>query len=442
THDQLYVIAEINNDIDTSYNSISKNEKTPLFSAARLLQGDVGSGKTLVAFFVALRIIDLGGQIAFLAPTEILAKQHAENAAKLLEPITGKDRFAKEQGVRVAFLTGNIKAKSRTPLLKALKAAEIDIIIGTHALFSDQVQYYDLRLVIIDEQQRFGVVQRNAIVAKGQNSLANKSIKNFTPNVLMMSATPIPQTLALTVYGDLDVSTIKTMPAGRKPIKTYLTVQGHENRVYEAVREEITKGHQAYFVYPLIEASEDKDLIKPMLKSAEEQYNFLSTQVYPEFRCAIVHSKIEDVRQSQILQDFNSGKIQILIATTVVEVGVDVPNATCMVIEQAERFGLAALHQLRGRIGRGVSQSFCFLIYAKKLTEIGTSRLQIMRENNDGFLIAEKDLQLRGPGEVTGIQQSGYLTLGIADPIRDKEILELAHKEAINTIMSKKDYAT
>ncbi|OJF77025.1 MAG: ATP-dependent DNA helicase RecG [Treponema sp. CETP13] len=438
TPDQKTVISQMNLDIDTSYTQNIDKSQSSLSEAqagSRLLQGDVGSGKTLAAFFAALRVIDWGGQVAFLAPTEILAKQHAENAAKLLETT----------GVKVAFLTGNIKAANRKPLLKALKAGDIDIVIGTHALFSNQVVYKDLRLAIIDEQHRFGVVQRNQILEKGRTSIVQqKEGTSQVPNLLMMSATPIPQTLALTVYGDLDVSTIKTMPPGRKPIETHLTIQGHESRVYEAVRKELKEGHQAYFVYPLIEQSEsnvenkdpDMELSSPItiLKSATEQYDFLSKQVYPEFKCGLVHSKIAEEEQSRILEEFKTNKIQILIATTVVEVGVDVPNASCMVIEHAERFGLAALHQLRGRVGRGTVQSHCFLIYSQKLTELGKSRLKVMHDSTDGFYIAEKDLQLRGPGEVTGIQQSGYLTLGIADPVRDRDLLEIARKEAIVTI--------
>jgi ATP-dependent DNA helicase RecG len=444
TADQKKVIQEMNIDIDTSYVPDIFNEQTskqhPILAQAgsRLLQGDVGSGKTLAAFFAALRVIDWGGQVALLAPTEILAKQHAQNAAKLLETT----------GVTVAFLTGNLKASSRKPLLKALKEGEIDIVIGTHALFSQQVIYKDLRLAIIDEQHRFGVVQRNQILDKGRTSVVQQKQKSAQPpNLLMMSATPIPQTLALTVYGDLDVSTIKTMPAGRKPIETHLTIEGHEERVYEAVRKELTQGHQAYFVYPLIEQSDssqtieqeaetftDNDKSSTVLKSATEQFEFLSQQVYPEFTCALVHSKISEDEQSRILDDFRSGKIQALIATTVVEVGVDVPNATCMVIEHAERFGLAALHQLRGRVGRGLEQSHCYLIYSQKLSELGKSRLKVMHQSTDGFYIAEEDLRLRGPGEVTGIQQSGYLTLGIADPVRDRELLAIARKEAIASI--------
>lgn len=450
TKDQIASIARINADIDAAFvkpdapaatRKDDTQSKAP-FYMARLLQGDVGSGKTLVAFFAALRTVDWGAQCALLAPTEILAKQHAENAARLMEPLIGGDG----RGVRTAFLTGNVKNKGRIPLLKELSEGGIDIVIGTHALFSKNVQYYNLRLVIIDEQHRFGVVQRGTIIDKGRSSIINqRDIKNggagYTPSLLMMSATPIPQTLAHTVYGDLDLTTIKTMPDGRKPIRTFLTKQGNEARVYEAVREELKKGRQAYFVYPRIEDAFDDENAEPenssaaanktSLKSAEGMFEFLSKKVYPEFKCALIHSKTDDVEQSDILRLFGAGKIDVLIATSVVEVGVDVPNASAMVIEHAERFGLAALHQLRGRIGRGSEQSFCFLIYTERLSDTGKARLKVMRESTDGFFIAEEDLRLRGPGEAAGIQQSGYLTLGIADPLRDKELAEIARQEAL-----------
>lgn len=450
TKDQIASIARINADIDAAFvrpdaPAVTKKDDTQSkvpFYMARLLQGDVGSGKTLVAFFAALRTVDWGAQCALLAPTEILAKQHAENAARLMEPLIGGDG----KGVRTAFLTGNVKNKGRIPLLKELSEGGIDIVIGTHALFSKNVQYYNLRLVIIDEQHRFGVVQRGTIIDKGRSSVVNqRDIKNggagYTPSLLMMSATPIPQTLVHTVYGDLDLTTIKNMPDGRKPVRTFLTKQGNEARVYEAVREELKKGRQAYFVYPRIEDAFDDENAEPenlsvaanktSLKSAEGMFEFLSKKVYPEFKCALIHSKSDDVEQSNILRLFGAGKIDVLVATSVVEVGVDVPNASAMVIEHAERFGLAALHQLRGRIGRGSEQSFCFLIYTERLSDTGKARLKVMRESTDGFFIAEEDLRLRGPGETAGIQQSGYLTLGIADPLRDKELAEIARQEVL-----------
>lgn len=414
TFDQQRTILQINIDID---NAEDKNHCQKTMS--RLIQGDVGSGKTLVAFFAMLRIIDMGGQCAILAPTEILAKQHGENAAELLEPCN----------VQLAFLTGSVKNQGKNLLQEKLKNGEIDVVIGTHALFSKNVHYNNLQLVIIDEQHRFGVLQRNAIMEKGLSSLKGNQKE---PHLLMMSATPIPQTLALTVFGDLDVSTIKTMPAGRIPIRTYLTQIGHEDRVYEAVRQQLQQGFQAYFVYPRIENDEtEEETSTKKLKSAEEMFDFLQNSVFPEFRLGLVHSKISQEDQNQILADFKKGKIQAIIATSVVEVGVDVPNATCMIIEQAERFGLAALHQLRGRVGRGKNPSHCFLIYSQKITEIGKERLKAIHQSTDGFAIAEQDMLLRGPGEVLGIQQSGYFTLGLADPIRDRELLLIARKEAI-----------
>lgn len=427
------------NNFGASENAVSKDKNTAEnphgFSMRSLLQGDVGSGKTLVSFFASLRVADYGSQTALMAPTELLARQHAENAANLLEPL----------GIRVAYLTGNIKTKGRDNLLKALKNHEIDLVIGTHALFSKNVQYFDLALVIIDEQHRFGVMQRSAILDKGRNSVA--AAGKFAqppfrePNLLMMSATPIPQTLALTVFGDLDVLSIHTMPNGRKPVTTYLTKAGNERNAYEAVRKELQNGHQAYFVYPAIEANLDSENDgensqngKEALKSAEESFEFLQSQVYPNFKCALIHSKVEEEKQNQILNDFRSGKIQVLVATTVVEVGVDVPNATCMVIEQADRFGLAALHQLRGRVGRGDAQSYCFLIYRKNITENGIARMKALHETTDGFKIAEEDLKLRGPGEITGTAQSGELAFKIADPYRDAKLMMEARADAFGLL--------
>lgn len=374
---------------------------------ARLLQGDVGSGKTLVAFLSALAVIDRGGQCAILAPTELLARQHAENAARLLEPI----------GIRLAFLTGNVKSSGRARLLKELADGNIDIVIGTHALFSNGVAYKNLRFTIIDEQHRFGVLQRSAIVEKG--IAGNQERK--PPHLLMMSATPIPRTLALSVFGDLDVSVIRTMPPGRKPIITHLARQGNEQKVYDFIAREIAAGRQAYFVYPLIEQGDGNSL-----KSAEEMYSTLREAVFPGVEIALIHSRIADEDQRKIMEGFRSGSIRILVATSVVEVGVDVANATCMVIEHAERFGLAALHQLRGRVGRSDPQSWCFLVYSGNLTEEGKARLKAMHETTDGFAIAEEDMRIRGFGDIAGIEQSGYVSFDLADPVRDAVILERA----------------
>ena len=429
TDDQRTVIYEMDSEIDRSYTESQRilNQMdrglppptTPAFTMARLLQGDVGSGKTLVSLFICLRIISWKGQCAFMAPTEILARQHAETTARLLTPL----------GVRTAFLTGNLRAKGRAPLLKALKEGEIDIIVGTHALFSSQVEYKDMKLAVIDEQHRFGVLQRQAILEKGRQTFGSTSSAigsyTFEPNLLMMSATPIPQSLALTVFGDLDISSIHTMPAGRKPITTYLVKEGNEINAYEAVRKELALGHQAYFVYPAIDSDEN-------IKYAERAFAHLRDHIYPQYKCALVHSKIDEEEQVNILHAFRDGAIQVLAATTVIEVGVDVPNATCMVIEGADRFGMAQLHQLRGRVGRGDAQSYCFLIYGKDITETGIERMKALRQSTDGFFIAEQDLKTRGPGELNGTVQAGELGFKIADLSRDMELMQQARNDAIS----------
>lgn len=405
TSDQETVLGEINEDIASPT------------GMARLLQGDVGSGKTLLAFLAAVVVCEAKGQTALLAPTELLARQHAETAARLLEPT----------GMKIAFLSGNVKASGRARLLEKLSTGAIDLVIGTHALFSANVHYHNLRLVVIDEQQRFGVLQRSAIIEKGKESNANH--KN--PHLLMMSATPIPRTLALSVFGDLDVSVIRTMPPGRKPVITHLAVQENEGKVHDFVKRELAAGNQAYFVYPLIDQSNTTDLA-----SATEMFTKLSDTVFTGTSCALIHSRIPEEEQRSIMEAFRKKQIQLLVATSVVEVGVDVPTATCMVIEHAERFGLSALHQLRGRVGRGSSQSYCFLVYGKNLTESGKTRLRILHETTDGFVIAEEDLKLRGPGDITGIQQSGYIGFILADPIRDYDLLVQARKAAFTLLES------
>lgn len=451
TQDQMNVIFQMDEEIDQGYlerNRIAISEaesksveKNFVHTMNRLLQGDVGSGKTLVALFVCLRAISWKGQCAFMAPTEILAKQHADKIAKMLECL----------GVRTAFLTGNVKSSGRNQLLKALKDGEIDIIIGTHALFSANVVYNDLQLAVIDEQHRFGVAQRQAILAKGRKSENNVILE---PHVLMMSATPIPQSLALTMFSDLDISVMKTMPSNRKPVITYLVKEGNEKNAYEAVRKELEKGNQAYFVYPAIENefesfddealdgvkssfeySDDDVISTRRLKSAEKNFKHLAETVFPEFKCALVHGRIDEEEQSKILNDFHSGKIQVLVATTVIEVGVDNPRATCMVIEQADHFGMSQLHQLRGRVGRGSEQSYCFMIYSKNITESGIERMKALRLSNDGFYIAEQDLKNRGPGEMNGTLQSGALEFKIADVSRDKKMLLAARNDAISMLL-------
>lgn len=368
-----------------------------------------------------------------MAPTELLARQHAETTGNLLEKV----------GIRTAFLTGNLKAAGRNQLLKALKNGDIDIVVGTHALFSAQTVYKNLKLAVIDEQHRFGVMQRQAIIAKGR---FEENGMTFEPNLLMMSATPIPQSLALTFFGDLDVSTIKTKPLGRKPITTYLVKEGNETNAYEAVRKELEKGRQAYFVYPAINSdyvynsTEDEGLESGRnFKSAEKSFEHLKNHIYPQYKCALIHGKIDEEEQAQILHDFHDGKIQVLAATTVIEVGVDVPNATCMVIEQADYFGMAQLHQLRGRVGRGSEQSFCFLIYSKNISASGIERMKTLRQSTDGFYIAEQDLRTRGPGEINGTLQAGELEFSIANISRDKELMSQAREDAIQFITGQKN---
>jgi ATP-dependent DNA helicase RecG len=375
---------------------------------ARLLQGDVGCGKTLVALLSALLVTAGGEQAAFLAPTELLARQHAENAARLLEPL----------GVRIAFLSGSVTGEPRALLLAALRSGEVDLLFGTHALFSEEVAFNALGLVIVDEQHKFGVLQRQALLRKGE-----------APDLLLMTATPIPRTLALTAFGDLDVSSIRTMPAGRKPVITHLAREGNEQKVYRRVREELEKGRQAYFVYPLI--GESSALA---VKDAESAYRDLKEHVFPDLPLALIHSRVPEEEKERAMAGFAGGAVKVLVATSVVEVGVDVANATCMVVEHAERFGLSTLHQLRGRVGRGPDQSYAFLVYGTKLTDEGIERLKIMKETTDGFRIAEKDMQLRGPGELLGIRQTGFLGFQVADLLVHGPLLLEARDDAIRVL--------
>ena len=392
TKDQETVAAEIDADLFSS---------VPM---ARLLQGDVGCGKTLVALLSALLVVGSGEQVAFVAPTELLARQHAESAARLVEPL----------GVRIAFLSGAVTGEPRRLLLEALAAGEIDVLFGTHALFSQDVGYRRLGLVIIDEQHKFGVLQRQALLRKGDS-----------PDLLLMTATPIPRTLALTAFGDLEVSTIHTMPPGRRPVMTHLAREGNEEKVYAWVRGELEKGRQAYFVYPLIGESEAL-----AAKDAESAFQKLAAEVYPGKTVALVHSRVDEAEMEKTMAAFASGTLSVLVATSVVEVGVDVPNATCMVVEHAERFGLSTLHQLRGRVGRGAEQSYAFLVYGKKLTAEGIQRLKIMKETTDGFHIAEEDMRLRGPGELLGVRQSGFLNFRVADLLVHAQLLLHARADA------------
>jgi ATP-dependent DNA helicase RecG len=398
TPDQAAVLAEIAADLGAPW---------PM---ARLLQGDVGSGKTLVALLSALLVTAGGAQAAFAAPTELLARQHAENAARLLEPI----------GVRVAFLSGAVTGEPRRLLLAALAAGEIDILFGTHALFSRDVAFRRLGLVVVDEQHKFGVRQRMAMLAKGA-----------APDLLLMTATPIPRTLALTAFGDLDVSTIRTMPPGRLPVITHLARQANAGKVYRRVREELDRGRQAYFVYPLIgDAEADVPGTPAALKDAESAFRQLRGEIYPDVEAALIHSRVPEEQMVRAMAGFAAGRVKVLAATSVVEVGVDVANAACMVVEHAERFGLSTLHQLRGRVGRGAAQSYAFLVYGDELTPEGVERLKIMKETADGFRIAERDLALRGPGELLGVRQSGFLRFRTADLTRDADLLVSARDEA------------
>ncbi len=373
----------------------------------RLIQGDVGCGKTLVAFITALMMIENNYQVAFMAPTEILAEQHFRNLKNL----------AKDLDITIAIITGSTKKKEKELIKQDLYSGKIDIVIGTHALIEEDVKFKNLGLNIIDEQHKFGVKQRLILKLKGDKV-----------HTLIMTATPIPRTLTLTIYGDLDVSIIDQLPPGRKPVKTYWFYEKQKDRYFPLIKKELEKGRQAYFIYPLVEESEKLEL-KDVVKMKEELQN-----IFKEVKVEMLHGKMKPYEKEKIMEDFKNGKIQILASTTVVEVGVDVPNATIMVIENAERFGLAQLHQLRGRVGRGKYQSFCFLISSNRLSDIAKARLKIMCQTNDGFKIAEEDLKIRGPGEFLGTKQSGLPEFKFADIIRDYKILLKAKDNAFELV--------
>ena len=371
----------------------------------RLLQGDVGSGKTLVALMSMLIAIDNGYQACIMAPTEILAEQH-------LQTIMG---FLKDMNLRVALLTGIVKGKRREEVLEGLLDGTIHILVGTHAVIEDTVQFARLGFVVVDEQHRFGVAQRAKLWSKSANP----------PHVLVMTATPIPRTLAMTLYGDLDVSVIDELPPGRKPVKTTHVFDSRMTSLYDGIRNQIREGRQVYIVFPLIEESAKSDL-----KNLEDGFEVLK-EAFPEFRLSKVHGRMKPKDKEEEMQRFVSGETQILVATTVIEVGVNVPNASVMVILEAQRFGLAQLHQLRGRVGRGADQSYCVLVTPLKLSEETRKRIDIMCDTNDGFRIAEADLKLRGPGDLEGTQQSGVaFDLKIADIARDGQIVQMARDEA------------
>ncbi len=371
---------------------------------SRLLQGDVGSGKTIVAAEAAIIAVENGYQTAIMAPTEILAEQHYFNFCRLLAPL----------GYPMDILKGSLAAREKRAALGRIQTGETRIAIGTHALIQEGVEFHNLALVVIDEQHRFGVIQRNVLKSKGR-----------LPDTLVMTATPIPRSLALTLYGDLEVSVIDELPPGRRPVETRWLQEVERSAVYTVMRRTVGDGHQVYVVYPLVEETEKSDL-----RAATQMAAQLQDKVFPDLRVGLLHGKMKSAEKDQVMRDFAEGMIQILVATTVIEVGVDVANATLMVIEHAERFGLAQLHQLRGRVGRGATQSVCLLIGDARGSTEAQRRLEIMCETNDGFRIAEVDLELRGPGEIVGTRQAGIPAFKYANLVRDRKALELAHAEA------------
>ncbi len=392
TNAQKRVVAEIDADMENPH---------PM---NRLLQGDVGSGKTIVSMVAMVRACENEYQSAIMAPTEILAEQHYTNIK----------RWAKSLGLNVALLTGSTKAKERKEILQHIEQGTVSIIVGTHALIQEGVTFHKLGFIVIDEQHRFGVIQRATLREKG-----------ISPDVLVMTATPIPRTLAMTVYGDLDLSVIDELPPGKKPIRTKVFYEDHRDRVYEIVRKELGKGNQAFIVYPLVEESEVLDL-----KDATSMAQHLQEDIFPEFKVGLVHGKMKSLEKSTVMKEFQRGELNILVSTTVIEVGIDIPTASLMVIEHAERFGLSQLHQLRGRVGRSDLPSYCLLIAHKVGTDDARKRLRIMEQTNDGFKIAEEDLVIRGPGEFMGIRQSGLPDFRVAHILRDATLLNDARKEA------------
>ncbi len=370
----------------------------------RLLQGDVGAGKTIVALLAAVVTMENGLQVAFMAPTEILAEQHYFGISRLLEG----SRF------KVALLTGSTPAAAKRELHGAIARGDYHLIIGTHALVQGEVTFKALGLVVIDEQHRFGVLQRATLRAKGLH-----------PDVLVMTATPIPRTLALTIYGDLDTSVIRDKPPGRLPVKTIAKPESRRPEIHELLRREVVAGHQAYVIYPLVDESEKVDL-----KAAIAMADTLAQEVFPEFRVGLLHGRMKADAKDRVMKAFAAGELHILVSTTVVEVGVDVPNATFLIVEHAERFGLSQLHQLRGRVGRSAHQSVCCLIYQAPLTDAGRSRLEAMTRTTDGFEIAEEDLTIRGPGDFFGTRQAGVPTFRLVDLLRDRGLLDVAQREA------------
>jgi ATP-dependent DNA helicase RecG len=379
----------------------------------RLLQGDVGSGKTIVSFQAAIIAIENGYQVALMAPTEILAQQHYFSARRILE----------NAGYRIVLLTGSLEADRKREIRRHIAQGNAQLVIGTHALLEEKVEFAKPGLVVVDEQHRFGVLQRLKLMKKSGDGGDQQNPAE--PDVLVMTATPIPRTLALTLYGDLDISVLDELPPGRTPIVTRRVSDERSAEVWDFVRKQVAKGHQVYVVYPVIAESEETEL-----KAAIKMYRELSGKIFADLKVGLLHGRLDADLKDQVMRMFQKGELQILVATTVIEVGVDVPNATVMVIEHAERFGLAQLHQLRGRIGRGAAKSFCILMTGGKVTEEGERRLDAMVRTNDGFQIAELDLELRGPGEFFGTRQAGMPNFRVANLIRDRQLLELAKREA------------
>ncbi len=397
----------------------------------RLLQGDVGSGKTIVAFEAAIIAIENGCQVALMAPTEILAQQHYFSARRILE----------SAGYRIVLLTGSVEQDRKRDIRRHIAQGNAHLVIGTHALLEESVEFAKLGLVIVDEQHRFGVMQRLKLMRKTSEEPKGDGVRKAAakpdplgapasaeppePDVLVMTATPIPRTLALTLYGDLDLSVLDELPPGRTPIVTRRVSDERSSEVWDFVRKQVAAGHQAYVVYPVIEENEEREL-----KAALKMYKELSNKIFADLKVGLLHGRLDNDLKEQVMRRFASGELNILVATTVIEVGVDVPNATVMVIEHAERFGLSQLHQLRGRIGRGSGKSFCILMTGGKVSEEGDRRLDAMVRTNDGFQIAELDLELRGPGEFFGTRQAGMPNFNVANLIRDRQILEAAKREA------------